>query len=294
MSDLDKDKLTKQVERAKWMRRLRYFGIYGFLTLITLPIFLGYIWLIIGSFSESLVGFIPQGGFSLKNWTFLWSRPQPHYPSIWPCLLNTLQLAVGVAVIATGTSVLAGYIISRMKFRGRSLFMASTLILHAFPAISLLIALYYLLKALGLLNSLLGPMLVRAGFMVPFSIWIMKGFFDGVSWDMERAALVDGASRFQAWYKVVLPQVKPGIAAISLFTFLYGWAEYIFVITFIRDTSAWTLTSYINSIISNYRFTEYGLLASTSLLYITPVIIFFIFTQKYLLKMTIGGSKGGV
>lgn len=268
-------------------------GIYIFLVLVTLPIFLGYFWLLMGSFSENLIGFIPKEGFTLENWSFLWNPPQPHWPNIWKTFLNTLYLALGVTIITVFTSVLAAYVLSRMKFPGRSFIMASTLILHAFPAITLLIALYYILRMLGLLNSLLGVMFVRAGFMVPFCIWVMKGFFDEIPWDVERAALVDGATRLQAWYKVMLPLVKPGIAAISIFAFLYGWAEYIFVVTFIRDTSAWTLTSYINAIISNYRFTNYGVLAATSLFYMVPVILFFIFTQRYLMKMTIGGMKGG-
>jgi len=268
-------------------------GIYAFLFLASLPIFLGFLWLFIGSVSKSLTyGIIPEG-FSLRNWRFLWKIPYPGYPDVWLTLLNTLFLAFGVMIIVVAVSTMAGYVISRMKFPGRSFLLASTLILHAFPAITLLIGLYYVLRVLNLLDSVMGVILAKAGLFIPFAIWIMKGFFDGVSWDMEMSALIDGASRFQVFRKIMLPMVGPGIAGISIFAFITGWSEFIFVITFIRKPSAWTLTSYVNSIIGDFRFVDFGLLAAISLFYVMPVLLFFIFTQKYLMQITVGGLKGG-
>ncbi len=268
-------------------------GIYVFLILVSMPIFLGFLWLFIGSVSKNLTyGIVPQG-FSLKNWRFLWKIPYPGYPDIWLTFLNTLFLAFGVMIIVVVVSTMAGYVISRMKFPGRSLLLASTLILHAFPAITLLIGLYYVLRVLHLLDSVIGVILAKAGLFIPFAIWVMKGFFDGISWDVEMSALIDGASRFQVFRKIVLPMVGPGIAGISIFAFITGWSEFIFVITFIRKPSAWTFTSYVNSVISDYRFADFGLLAATSLFYVMPVLLFFIFTQKYLMRITVGGMKGG-
>jgi len=268
-------------------------GMYAFLILASLPIIVGYLWLIVGAFSGNFVfGFVPKG-FTLANWSFLWKPPSPAWPNIWRTLLNTFYLAFGVTVIVVAVSTLGAYVISRMQFPGRSMILASTLILHAFPAITLLIALYYILRTLGLLDTLIGVILVRAGLMVPFSVWVMKGFFDDVPWDIEMSALVDGATRFQTFWKVMLPLVRPGIAAIAIFAFMSGWAEYIFLVTFVRSPDAWTLTSYINAIIGNYRFTNYGLLAAVSLFYMVPVFLFFLFTQKYLMRVTVGGLKGG-
>ncbi|HDP36282.1 MAG TPA: carbohydrate ABC transporter permease [Candidatus Atribacteria bacterium] len=287
---------NEKINRRKRQVNFREVGIFVFLIIISVGIVLGYFWLFAGSFSGELVyGIIPKG-FSLKSWRFLWENPfpeNPDWPSIWPILFNTLYLGLGVTVIVVSVSTLAGYVISRMKFPGRSFLLASTLVLHAFPAITLLIALYYILKTLNLLDTITGVVLAKAGFFTPFGIWIMKGFFDGISWDMEMSALIDGATRFQAWHKVMLPIVKPGIAAISIFSFLMGWSEYIFVITFNRSYYSWTLTSYISAIVSDYRFSDYGLLAAVSLFYMVPVILFFIFTQKYLMEITLGGMKGG-
>ena len=183
--------------------------------------------------------------------------------------------------------------ISRMKFPGRSLLLTSTLVLHAFPAITLLIGLYYVLRVLGLLDSVIGVILARAGLFVPFGIWVMKGFFDGISWDVEMSALIDGASRFQVFRKIAVPMVGPGITGISIFAFISGWSEFIFAVTFIRKPSAWTLASYVNAIIGGYRFADYGLLAAVALFYVMPVLLFFIFAQKYLMQITVGGMKGG-
>ena len=281
--------LIRQKRRTKILKA----SMYIFLVLTSLPIILGYLWLIMGAFSGGFTfGFIPKG-FTLENWSFLWHPPSSAWPNIWYTLLNTFYLAFGVTGVVVVVSTLGAYVISRMQFPGRTMIMASTLILHAFPAITLLIALYYILRALGLLDSLIGVILVRAGLMVPFSIWIMKGFFDEIPWDIEMSALVDGATRFQAFWRVMLPLVGPGVAAIAIFAFMSGWAEFIFLITFVRNPASWTLTSYINAIIGNYRFTNYGLLAAVSLFYMLPVLIFYLFTQKFLMKVTVGGMKGG-
>ncbi len=224
-------------------------SIYMFLIVATLPVFLGYLWMLINSFSGEMVfGIVPKD-FTLHNWRFLWERPDPSYPNLWLTFLNTLILGLGVAVVVVVVSTPAGYAISRLNFPGRAFVLAFTLILHAFPGITLLISIYYVLRLLGLLNSIAGIVLVRSSLMIPFGIWVMKGFFDGIPWDIEMSALVDGATRFQTWYKVMLPLVKPGIAAISIFSFISGWSDYIFVVTFILRKQSWTLAGYVNSAI---------------------------------------------
>lgn len=279
--------------RIRRQERMMKVFLYGFLLITALPIVVGYLWLFLNSFSDRLVyGLIPER-LTLKNWSFLWKPPSPYYPSLWRTFGNTLVLALGMVITVVGISTPAAYALSRIKFPGRVSLLAGTLILHSFPGITLLISLYYVLRTLGLLNNVAGVFLVKAGLMMPFAIWVMKGFFDSIPWDVERAALVDGATRFQTWYKVMLPQVKPGIGAISIFAFLSGWSEYIYVITFIHDKQTWTLSSYVNSIIGDYRFLNYGLLASTALFYMFPVLLFFLFAQRYLLQVSIGGMKGG-
>lgn len=278
-------------ERAK--EQALKIAIYTFLIVTAMPIFLGYAWIFVASFSKGLTWGIIPNGLTLNHWRFLWKPPNQTMPIVWPVFLNTLFLGLGTAFMTVLISTPTGYAISRLKVPGRKLFLGLTLILHAFPGISLLIALFWVLQRLHLLNSIIGVVIVNAGLMSPFAIWVMKGFFDGIPWDIEMSAFVDGANRFQIWYKVMLPQVRPGIFAISIFSFIMGWSTFIYVLVFILKEQGWTLSSYVNAILGNFRFVDFGFLAASAVFYVLPVLLFFIFTNKYLMKVTIGGMKGG-
>ncbi len=282
---------------VKWSRVLVY--VIGVLLLS--PMLLMYSMLFLGSVSSQMEGIVPKD-FTLEKWSFLKTGEinlpgselvtESLFPSVYKITFNTLLLAIGVSAIEVLISSLAGYAISRYKFRGRSTFLKLILVLHAFPSISLLIALYFVLRELNLLNSIIGVILTKAALEMPLGIWVMKGFYDSIPWELEMAALVDGLSRLKAWVKVILPNVKPGIAALSIFAFLSGWSEFIFILTFIYKETNWTLSMLIRAVIGDWRFVDYNLLAALSLYYMIPVLIFYIFTQKYLMKITLGGVKG--
>jgi len=275
--------------------------IYLFLTLLALPIFYGYSKIVMSSFSKNtLKGFFPDE-FTLSNWRFLTGAARTTtgfdviaaYPSVYSCFLNTLYLALGVTILVTVISVLVGYTLSRFKFWARSTILASTLILHSFPAVSLMIGLYYVLNNFHLLDQILGVILAKGGLFLPFGIWVMKGFFDDIPWDIEMSSLIDGATRIQTLYKVLFPIVLPGIAAISILSFIQGWSEYLFVYTFLRSSGVWTLSSYVVGALGELGVTDYGFLHAVSVFYMFPVLIFFIFTQKHLMRVSVGGMKGG-
>jgi inositol-phosphate transport system permease protein len=284
--------------RARRREATAQIGIYAALALLSLPIIIPYLWLVAAAFSQRVsYGLLPSG-FTLNNWRFLWvgnlgfvSGTAGRLPNIWLVVWNSLLLAVGTTVIVVVVSTLAGYFLSRHSFRGRTAFLKSALMLQAFPGITLLVALFILLRALNLLNSVAGVVLVIAALHLPFALFVMKGFFDGIPWDIEMSALIDGASRLRAWYAVLLPQVRNGIGAIAMFAFLWGWTDYIFVLTFILRRSSWTMALYLNSVIGEYRFVDYGLMAAVGVFYMIPSLIFFLFTQKHLLQITIGGTK---
>lgn len=261
------------------------------LVLITLPIIVGYAWLIVRSFSEDIVhGFIPTK-LTLKNWRFLWQEMKG-YPNIWQTTLNTFLLALGVMAIEIAITSMGGYVLSRYDFPGRSAMLKFILVLHAFPAISLMVAIFYVLWNIGLLDKLWGIILLKASLEIPWGSWIMKGFYDGIPWELEWAGLVDGYGRMKVWAKIMLPLVKPGMAVTAIFAFLSGWSEFIFVYTFVFSQKTWTLSRYVMGIIGDYRFADYGLLAAVGLFYVIPSIIFFFFVSKYMIKLTIGGVKG--
>ena len=104
--------------------------------------------------------------------------------------------------------------------------------------------------------------------------------------------MIDGCSRFKVWYTIVIPMVKPGIAAVSIFSFLAGWSEFLLLYSFVISDENITLATYLQKLLSDPNLINYGLLCSVSLFYMIPVLIFFIFTQKSLMQVTIGGGKG--
>ncbi len=264
---------------------------YGLLLVLTSPLLAGYLWLVIATFSRRTHGLQPEG-VTLDNWSFLASAGNWR-ESIWGATLNTLILAIGLSVAVVALSALAGYSLSRLDFTGRRSFMSLTLILHAFPSVTLLIAIYFVLRTLRLYNTLEGVILVKVALELPVGIWLMKGFFDGVPWDIERAALVDGASRFRAWWQIVLPLIRPGIAALLIFSFISGWNEFLIPYTFILGRQHTTLAVYLNQQIGDTRFVDYGQVAAIGLFQMLPVVAFFLFTQRYLLSIYAGGIKGG-
>jgi inositol-phosphate transport system permease protein len=292
-----------------WKQRLGNVVPYILLTILTVPVFIGYVWIIISTFSQRTYGLVPVdsqgnfGGLTLENWSFLWEDP-----NIWMVTLNTLLLSglltVGVVLIAA----LGGYALSRISFPGRKTFLAGTLILHAFPSVTLLISIYFVLrwisgipligKGLPVIggfgyNTVGGVATVMVALSLPLGIWLMKGFFDNVSWDMERAALIDGCSRLRVWWEIMLPSIKPGIAALSIFTFISGWGAFLIPYTFITDQEKSTIAAYLNSLMGDTAPVSYSRVAAVGLFQLIPVLIFFIFTQEYLLSIFGGGRKGG-
>lgn len=292
--------------------RLNLKSIFAYLALIvfSMPIFLVFLWLVITTFSTRTEG-LESLGWTLSNWSFLWKSPfGPNFPSIWLATLNTFLLATVMTTIVVFVSSMSAYALSRMKFAGRKGFLSATLILHAFPSVTLLIPIYFVLrfitkipiigKGLPLIggfgfNTIGGVALVMVAFQLPFGIWIMKGFFDNISWDMERSALIDGASRFQVWWKILMPNIKPGIAALSIFAFISGWNAYLIPFTFTvgRAGKSTVLSVYLQNFMSESVITEWNMVAAVGLFQLIPVLIFFLFTQEALLNIYGGGAKGG-
>jgi len=276
---------------------------YFLLIVSILPIVIGYAWVIIATFSHRTQGLLPVdaeghfGGFTLQNWTFL------RDPEIWKVTLNTFGIAVGMVVGVGFVSSLAGYALSRMNFAGRKGFLGLTLTLHAFRPEMLLIAIFHVLlfiggipligKAFGF-NTIGGVALVMVSLELPLGIWLMKGFYDNITWDMERSALIDGASRFRVWWEIILPQIKPGIAALAIFNFISGWNAFLIPFTFTLGSKVSNLPVYLNRFSEDTSLVAWNQVAAVGLFSLIPVMIFFIFTQEALLSIYGGGSKGGV
>ncbi len=274
---------------------------YAFLILSIVPILIGYTWLVIATLSTRTEGLLPRdaeggiGGFTLRNWDFISDG------AIWSAMFNSFLIAVAMVIGVGIASTSGGYALSRFKFPGRKAFLTGTLVLHAFKAEMLLIAIFFVLRWLGGIpliggyigfNTVGGVALVMIALELPLGIWLMKGFFDALPWDMERAALIDGASRFRVWWQIMLPQVRPGIAALALFTFIAGWNAYLVPFTFTIGTKVTNMPVFLNQLISDTAPVNWNQVAAVGLFQMIPLIIFFLFTQELLLNIYAGGSKG--
>ena len=281
-----------------------YIALVGLLS----PLIVGYFWVIVATFSYRTEGLVPLdsndnfGGFTLKNWESIFAGNIAGLEfNIWPILMTSLAIAVLMTVVVLLVSSMAGYALSRMHFPGRRFFLSFTLILHGFPAITLLIPIFFVLLRLGELpiigdlvgfNTIGGIALVMVAFQLPLGVWLMKGFFDNIPWDMERSALIDGASRFRTYWEILLPQIRPGLLALGIFAFIGGWNAYIIPATYSIGVALSNLPVFLTELIDETAPVDWNQVAAVGLFQLIPIFIFFIFAQEYLLNIYAGGTKG--
>ena len=272
-------------------RNFRSWPILLALGLASAPLVLMYIYLFVDTVTDTAPGALLPQRFTFEHWRFLW-QDMPARPSIWLVTLNTLIFATVTSAIVLIVSSLAGYALSRLNVPGRGALLAGTMVLHAFPSVTLLIAIFLILQLVGLYNTLGGVILVKSALELPFGIWIMKGFYDTVPWEIEMAGIVDGASRARVWWHVVLPQVRPALMALGIFSFLAGWSEFILPQVLAPGQSVQMLSVYLASLIQDDSNFDMNLFKSVGVFYAIPVIVMFVFFQNRLLAMYGGGTKG--
>ncbi len=206
--------------------------------------------------------------------------------------LNSVMVALATTVVGVVLSCTAAYALSRFRFPGRKAGLTSFLVVQMFPATLLLLPLYVILDKLGLLNSLVGLVLVYSTTAIPFCVWTLKGYFDTLPRELEEAARIDGASQWMIFRKIILPLTRPGIAVTALFSFMTAWNEFIMASTFMTDESKYTLPVLIQSSVGQFS-ADWGLFAAGAIVTSVPVMIAFYVLQKYLVGgLTAGAVKG--
>lgn len=207
-------------------------------------------------------------------------------------LLNSLVVSVATSVVGLVLSTTAGYALSRWDFPGRDRGMNAFLVTQMFPGVVMAIPLYILLDEMGLLDSLSGLVLVYATTSVPFSVWTLKGYFDTIPRALEEAARLDGATRLQTFWWIVLPLARPALAVTGLFSFMTAWNEFILAATFLGDPRSFTLPVVLQRYVSDYG-TEWGHFAAGAIVVSVPVMALFFALQRHFVEgLTAGGVKG--
>jgi arabinogalactan oligomer/maltooligosaccharide transport system permease protein len=202
-------------------------------------------------------------------------------------LIALAVTATGVALASTG-----GYALSRFRFLGRSTMLNGLLVTQMFPATMLLLPLYLILIKLHLINSYLGVIIIYTATALPFCIWQLKGYYDTIPLSLEEAAGIDGCSRWQSFYIVVLPLAAPALVITALFSFMTAWNEYVVAALILQDQKIFTLPVGLKMFQGNMS-TQWGLYAAGALLVSVPVVLLFLALSRYLVSgLSSGAVKG--
>jgi arabinogalactan oligomer/maltooligosaccharide transport system permease protein len=208
-------------------------------------------------------------------------------------MLNSALVALGTTVLGVFLACTAGYAFSRFKFPGQRTGMMAFLVSQMFPGTLMLIPLYIILvQWLGLGSSRLGLIIVYATTSIPFSVWMLKGYFDTIPKDLEEAALIEGASVGRIFWSIILPLARPALAVTALFSFMTAWNEFVLAATFMDQEAMYTAPVGLRFFVGGFS-QQWGYFAAGSIIVSVPVVILFLFLQKYLVSgLTAGSVKG--
>ncbi len=205
---------------------------------------------------------------------------------------NSLVVSLGTALIGVSLASLGGFALSRYRFTGRGAALQGILMTQMFPATMLLLPLYLLMRKLHLVDTLLGVMVAYVATALPFCIWTMKGYYDTIPAALNEAALIDGCSPFQAFFRVTLPLSAPALVITALFSFMTGWSEFMVARVMLASKDLMTLPLGLESLFTTYQ-TEWANYAAGSLLVCLPVVVLFLALNRFLVSgLTLGSVKG--
>ena len=274
------------MKRPLWKRIL----VVDLPMLVILAFTLGpYLWMFITSVSREETLFTE--GPSLLNATF------DNYSRLFRTvgfaenMLDSLIVASGTVVVGLSLSVTAAYAFSRFNFPGRRILMLQFLLINMFPLVLLILPLFVMMRVLGLLDTHLALIIANSTIAIPFSIWMMVSYMNGIPRSLDEAAMTDGCTRMQALRRVVLPLCLPGIIATGIYIFITAWNEYLYALT-LGGREVRPITVAVQTLIGEYE-VQWGLLTSGGIIGALPATVLFLLVQKRLISgLTQGAVKG--
>ena len=241
------------------------------------------------TFLDRLRAIVPwPATVSLQNFTDVLTQ-QPFLR--W--MLNSAIVSALTTVLGVFLACTAAYAFSRFQFPGRRAGMMSFLVSQMFPGTLLLVPIYIIITQwLGLGNSFIGLVLVYSVTAIPFCVWMLKGYFDTIPLEIEESAIMDGASRQAIFFRIILPLAKPAVAVTALFSFMTAWNEFILAATFLEEEVKYTAPVGLKFFVGGFA-SQWGYFAAGSIIISIPVVLLFLYLQKYLVSgLTAGGVKG--
>lgn len=288
-----KSKTGKNRQKKPWLAKfIRRFVLYVLLVLIAAVILLPLIWMLSTSFKPKSQLFLPDiywfpKRFTWKNYTDLLNNPS--IPIIrW--FLNSIGVAAASTILVLILDSLAAYAYARMEFPGRKLIFASLLTTLFLPGLMFLIPNFVTIADMGLLNTYAGVIL--PGLAGVFGVFFLRQFFESLPKELEEAARIDGANRFQTFYKIALPLARPALATLGIITFLASWNDFLWPLLILQDTNLLTLPPGLGTLQGAYT-SEYGLMMAGAVIAAIPTLVIYIMLQRFIVQSVANaGLKG--
>ncbi|WP_329299299.1 ABC transporter permease subunit [Streptomyces sp. NBC_00659] len=264
---------------------------HGILTVASLVALFPIAWLVYLSLGPDKDDYLHPGRIwdtmTFDNYTFVLQ-----HTNFFEWMKSSLIVSLGTTVVGVMVAATTGYAVSRMRFPGYKKFMWVLLVTQMFPIAVLIVPMYQILSDLKLIDSYFGLILVYCSTAVPYSAWLLKGYFDTIPFEIDEAGRVDGLSPFGTFFRLILPLAKPGLAVAAFYNFITAFGEVAFASTFMLDDSKYTFAVGLQSFVSEHD-AQRNLMAATAVLVAIPVSAFFYLVQKNLVTgLTAGGTKG--
>ena len=277
------ERMSPSERRSLWVSRV-------FIWITMIVVIFPALWIVMSSFSAGdsffLASLFPKK-LSAEHYVDLF-RETNFVQWVW----NSLKLCLIVAVIQLILTSLAAYAFARMRFTGRKYGLMSLLVLQVFPNSMAVAGYYILIYKFGLVDSSLALIFVLAGGSA-FNIWLLKSYIDGIPVELDEAALVDGANRFQGFYKVVLPLAMPQLAVLFLFSFIATYSEYVITSIFLQTPGKMTLALGLQSFISDQFAAHWTMFSAAAVISSLPIMVVFMCLQRFIQNgLVAGGVKG--
>jgi len=276
------------IRRSRCVDGARWAVVLVSLLLVLFPFY----WMINTSLKPASEIFLSPPTFVSSNWsldayaTVLTERPFARY------FLNSLVVTLGTTVLSVTLAAFAAYGFTRFFPRGATPFVVFLLFTKMLPETLLIIPYFQLMSSVGLLNSYFALILAYSSFALPFSVWMLIGFFRSIPRDIDEAAKIDGASYLQTFFLVILPLARPGLVAVALFTFLIAWNSYLWALVLTTDASMHVLSVGVANMVGEYR-VQWNELMAAAVIAAVPVMLLFALLEKHLVNaITSGAVKG--
>jgi N,N'-diacetylchitobiose transport system permease protein len=281
--------VPRKIGRRRQVHKLGW-NVLGLLVLAVMifPVY----WMVATAFKpgQQILSYTPQWfptSPTLSNF-----RDAVDQPFFWHAVKNSLIIVSAVVALSVVLAFLAALALAKFHFYGRKAFIVLILGVQMVPLAALIIPLYILMSRFGQIDKLTGVIAMYLTFVLPFTVWTMRGFLLGIPKELEEAAMVDGATRFGAFVRVLLPLVGPGLVATSIFAFIQAWNEFIIAYVFLHTPEKQTLMVWLASF-TTLRGTDWGPLMAGATLSALPVVVFFLLVQRRIaFGLTAGAVRG--